>query len=237
MKISVCMAVYNGAAYLPAQLSSILMQLGPADEVVVIDDGSKDRSWEIIEGYADPRIRLLKNPQNLGVVGTFERALTLATGDILFLADQDDVWQPDKVAKMSACFKDPNCLAVVCDATVIDAEDQLMYPSYFKLRNSGPGVWHNFYKNTYLGCCMALTAKAKPYILPFPKFIPMHDEWIGLSCQIHGEVVFLPEPLTGYRRHGQNQTKLTGFDLPHILQKRVVWLGMILTALTQRFQP
>ncbi|HEX7396891.1 MAG TPA: glycosyltransferase, partial [Propionibacteriaceae bacterium] len=92
--ISVCMATYNGARYLRLQLDSILDQLGPDDELLVQDDGSSDDTPEIIRSYDDPRIQLVANERNLGVIATFERCLARARHDIVFLADQDDEWLP-----------------------------------------------------------------------------------------------------------------------------------------------
>ncbi len=233
-KVSVCMAVYNGSRYLQPQMHSILVQLGPQDEVVVVDDGSRDDSLTILRDFQDPRIRILKNSQNRGVVRTFERALQEATGEIIFLADQDDVWLPERVKRMTAALVRPGCLAVVCDATVINAEEQVLYPSFFQFRQSGPGVIRNLIKNTYLGCCMAITARAKPYYLPFPDYIPMHDEWLGLVCQVVGEVVFLPEPLTLYRRHNNNVTLLKSSPPLRVLAKRFTWLRMIIEAFQRK---
>ena len=79
------MAAYNGGAFVEAQLHSILAQLKPQDEVVIVDDGSTDDTLQRIAQIGDARIRLLRHEKNAGVVATFEDALRSATGDVLFL--------------------------------------------------------------------------------------------------------------------------------------------------------
>src|SRR5688572_23511076 len=97
LRVSVCMAVYNGAAFLKTQVESILQQLHAEDELIVVDDASQDDSMRILQELHDPRLRVHRNERNQGVLATFERALRLARGDIVFLSDQDDVWLAAKV--------------------------------------------------------------------------------------------------------------------------------------------
>jgi glycosyltransferase involved in cell wall biosynthesis len=220
------MAVYNGQQYLQEQLSSILTQLSSQDEVVIVDDASTDNSINIINAFKDSRIRLLRNPQNLRVIKSFERALTEATGDYIFFADQDDIWLPNKVELVCQALE--NSVLVVSDAIVINGVGETLYSSYFQFRKSAPGIWRNFLQNTYLGCCMAIQGKYKSQLLPFPSYIPQHDEWIGLSCEFLGDVYFLPIPLIAYRRHDNNQTGLSGKNLAFMIWKRYVWIKMIL---------
>ncbi|MFY9676312.1 MAG: glycosyltransferase, partial [Terriglobales bacterium] len=90
------MATYNGERFVVEQLASILPQLGPEDEVVVIDDKSSDSTRELVAGFGDARIRLIDHRERQGVVSSFDHAVRSASGDILFLCDQDDIWAPDK---------------------------------------------------------------------------------------------------------------------------------------------
>jgi len=90
-RISVCMAAYNGGPFVEAQLQSILTQLRPIDEVVIVDDGSKDDTVVRIQQLSDARVKLLRHERNAGVLATFEDALRSTTGKILFLTDDDDV--------------------------------------------------------------------------------------------------------------------------------------------------
>lgn len=200
--ISVCLATYNGSTYIGEQLRSVLAQLGPGDEVVVSDDGSTDDTLAIISRLDDSRLRLLDCVGRVGVVKNFERALQAARGDTIFLCDQDDVWLPGKVEYSLTALD--NCPLVVTDCAVVDCELKLLSPSFFRLRQSHPGVLHNLWKNSYLGCCMAFRRELLQVALPFPRRIPMHDMWLGMIAETHGGTCFVPVPLLLYRRHGGN---------------------------------
>lgn len=97
--ISVCMATYNGEKYIKEQIDSILKQLGSDDELVISDDGSSDGTIDIILGYHDPRIHLYKGSFHSPAFN-FENALKNATGDFIFLSDQDDIWYDNKVPEI-----------------------------------------------------------------------------------------------------------------------------------------
>jgi glycosyltransferase involved in cell wall biosynthesis len=203
MRISVALAAYNGALYIGEQLDSILDNLTADDEIVISDDGSSDGTVGIIEEYRkkDDRIRLLKGPGE-GVIANFEHAISECRGEYIFLADQDDLWMPDKVEKVMGLFTDPKVHLVIHDAKVMNADfSQTLMESFFAYRNSKPGVWNNLIKNRYMGCCMAFRRELIPKILPIPRDIPMHDQWIGLLSDYYGKSVFLQEPLLYYRRH------------------------------------
>src|ERR1700690_1222765 len=98
MMISVCIATRNGENFIEAQLRSVLSQLNANDEVIISDDCSTDRTPEIIRSLNDSRITLLE-VEYCNLIRNFENALLNASGDIIFLADQDDVWHPAKVSR------------------------------------------------------------------------------------------------------------------------------------------
>lgn len=206
MKVSVCMAVYNGARYLRPQLDSILSQLGPADELIAVDDASQDRSVELLEALGDHRVRVHRNAANLGVLKTFEIALNLASGDIIFLSDQDDVWLPGKVAAVLQVFAtQPEVTTVVTDATMIDENGETICRSFFAQRGRfASGPLHNFLSNKYLGCTLGFRRKMLEVFLPIPADVPMHDIWFGVLNGIYGRAYFIDRPLVAYRRHGRN---------------------------------
>ena len=99
--ISVCIATRNGSRYVGEQLHSILSQLSADDEVIISDDASSDNTLEIVRSFRDPRIKILERKHSIGIVANFEQSLKQSKGDILFLADQDDVWSPEKVSVLS----------------------------------------------------------------------------------------------------------------------------------------
>jgi cellulose synthase/poly-beta-1,6-N-acetylglucosamine synthase-like glycosyltransferase len=206
VKISVCMATYNGERFVRQQLESILSQLSSSDEVIVVDDGSTDSTLSIIEALRDPRITVHRNERNLGVIATFDRAITLANGDIIFLSDQDDVWEPQKVNAVTQYFEShPQTTLVLSDASVIDDAGRIIQPSFFMARGGfSASLTSNLWKNKFLGCVMAFRAAMRSRVLPIPSETPMQDMWIGIVNRMHGEVAFLPQPLIRYRRHSHN---------------------------------
>lgn len=229
--ISVCLATYNGGAYAAEQLHSVLAQLGEDDEVVVADDASNDDTLDVVRGLGDRRIRLLASGGNLGVIRNFERALNAARGEIVFLCDQDDVWLPGKVSRCVSALR--TCLLVVTDCRVVDGELNVTHESFFRLRNSGPGIIHNLWRNSYLGCCMAFRRELLQMALPFPARLPMHDMWLGMLAETQGRTYFLPEALLLYRRHGGNASD-TAEKSTSSLGRMIAYRARLATALFWR---
>lgn len=210
LSVSVCMATYNGRAFIEAQLDSILPQLTEQDELVVSDNSSTDGTWELLESYQkkDQRIQLFKN-ERPGVIGNFEYAISKGQNDLIFLSDQDDVWQPNKVSVMKKYFQThPDITVIVSDLIIVDNDFQTLIPSYQALRHTKPGFWHNLLRSSYIGAGMAFRRELKDLILPIPSDVPMHDMWIGLLADHTKGVMFIPEQLVYYRRHGLNTTEI-----------------------------
>lgn len=119
-RVSVALAAYNGERYIRQQIDSILQQLGDRDELVISDDGSTDRTIQIIRSYTskDPRVRLLAGPGR-GIKQNIAHALANTKGAYIFLADQDDVWMPDKVRRVLAVFREKkvpcSCSRLYCN--------------------------------------------------------------------------------------------------------------------------
>lgn len=232
MTVSVAMATYNGAAFVERQIDSILSQLEAEDELVVSDDGSTDGTREYLETLSarDARVRVLDGPC-LGPVWNFENAITACRGDYIFLTDQDDEWMPQKRQAVLAAFEETGAAVVMHDACITDAEGQVTAPSFFAWRGTRTGLFKNLWKNSYIGCCMAFSRRLKPYLLPFPDSIPMHDQWIGLQAERHGGVALIDRPLLAYRRHGTNVSAQTHGSVPTMIKQRC---GMLRALLTRR---
>jgi glycosyltransferase involved in cell wall biosynthesis len=228
--VSVCMSVKNGAPYLDAQVKSIVSQLAPHDELVICDDRSTDDSVKLLESYADPRIRLLCSPSP-GIVASFGHALESSRGDIIFLADQDDIWSPNKISSMSRCLEEYDL--VVCDCIMIDERQQVQVESFFELNRSGKGFVKNLIRNSYMGCCMAFRRPVLERALPFPRGIAMHDYWIGLVSEMHFRCAFIPEPLVWHRKHGKNHST-TGRESNQPIAKRISQRIQLLKNLVRR---
>jgi len=225
------MAVYNGADFVEAQLHSILMQLGHDDEVVIVDDASTDNTVDLLSNIVDARIRLIYSAHNRGALRSFEKALEETRGDYIFFSDQDDLWLPGKVAIMLEEFRKSGALAIVSDAIVVKHDGTTLHESYFAWRGSGPGVVRNFWKNAFLGCCMAIRRECKAFLLPFPPLTYMHDQWAGLACSIVGQVRFLPRSLLAYRRHRDTMTRMKRSSFMLIAKSRALLFLSLLLAL------
>ncbi|RZK40217.1 MAG: glycosyltransferase family 2 protein [Pedobacter sp.] len=223
-KVSVCLACYNGENYIEEQLNSILVQLAPNDEVIISDDCSTDNTFQIVKGIKDSRITLVQNKNGKGVIQNFENAISKASGDIVFLADQDDIWREDKVSTILDYFKENETVTCVfSNALIIDKEGvstgTLFFPSTPKI-----DLFNLLIKNKFLGCTMAFRANNQLRILPFSKNLPMHDWFIGLRHVLKGKVAFINENLIYYRRHGQNVTTGKSANLMTILKWRFILL-------------
>lgn len=213
--ISVCMATYNGSRYLKPQIDSIIAQLKPDDELIISDDSSTDGTTDIIKAYQNTQIKLLEGCSFHSPVLNFENAIKEATGDYIFLSDQDDIWMPDKVPVMIRYLH--NYDVVVSDCVVINSNGSTLYPSFQEVVKAKKGFIRNFIKNGYLGCCIAFRKEMLKYFLPFPKGIAMHDIWIGLLTELIADVIFIPDKLILYRRHEGTLTS-------HLLKSNFTYL-------------
>lgn len=202
--ISVCMATYNGEKYIKEQLVSILKQIGPLDEIIISDDLSKDKTIEIVKGLNDQRIKIFFNT-NKGYTNNFQNSIKNASGDLIFLADQDDVWVDDKIQIMSDLLKKYDF--VVSNAQMVNKDLENLGATYFQLRGGGKsGFLNNLIKLQYIGCCMAFRKIILKKAFPFPKKTTLcsHDLWIALISEFYFNTFVIQEPLLLYRRHGEN---------------------------------
>lgn len=232
MKISVCIATYNGQKFILEQLNSILEQLPANGEIIISDDGSNDDTIKLIHSLKDNRI-IIHQCQFRNLIKNFENAIKHSTGDIIFLSDQDDKWLPNKIETMLDALKDNDL--VVSDCYIGNSELDIIKDSYFEWRRSATGIVKNLWRNSYLGCCMCFKRRMLKRILPFPKQIPMHDMWIGMIAEIYYKPKFIDEKLMIYRRHGQNTTFLNpDFSSNEPLLKRLVFRTSLISALLKR---
>ena len=198
--ISVCIATYNGERFIREQIDSILRQLSSDDEIIVSDDGSTDDTISIIDSINDKRIRIIEGPRKHSPTPNFECAMKVAKGDYIFMADQDDVWKPNKVEVCIEWLHKYDC--VVSDAEVTDSNLNPLYPSLYTIMQVRQGrIYNTVWKNGYTGCCMAFRRNILDASLPFPKNIPMHDIWIGNVAAYKYKVKFIPDKLIYFRRH------------------------------------
>ncbi|RZT95238.1 glycosyltransferase [Rivibacter subsaxonicus] len=220
--VSVAMAVYNGLPYLREQMASVLRELRPEDELVVVDDHSTDGSLAWLRSLDDPRVVLLANDRNQGVSRSFERALSACTRQVVLLCDQDDVWMAGKRDALARPFdQDPLCTVAVSDAQVIDGQGTVLSQSFMAGKGGfRGGRWSTLLRNRYLGCCMALRRDVVALGLPIPARAPMHDMWFGMLAASRGRVHYLPQPYLQYRRHDRNVSPSRRASVPQMLRWR-----------------
>ena len=214
--ISVCMATYNGEKFLKDQLVSILNQLSDSDEVVVSDDGSEDSTIQILESFNDARIKIFHheknvvykiNPiKNMNLASqNFGFALSKCTGDVIFLADQDDIWEDDKVSKCSSELKKYEL--VYHNYAEINEINELTKELHFE--NEIPvksSLVQNYLRMPFAGCCMAFNSNLLNSVLPLPYDTITHDQLIGFLALRRGKVKYLKEPLIKRRFHSENSS-------------------------------
>lgn len=231
IRVSVAMATYNGEKYLKEQIDSILSNLSSDDELVISDDFSNDNTRNILKEYSkrDGRIKLLDGPKQ-GVKQNFANAIKNCTGKYIFLSDQDDIWESDKVKKVLNCFKKQECTLVVHEAIVIDENLTVIMPSFFNYRKSGKGIIKNIWKNTYIGCCMAFDSQIKEKVLPIPNNIEMHDQWIGIMNEIYCKSFFLNDKLIKYRRHSDNVSSMKHYGIGKMVKNRIILIKELIKA-------
>lgn len=205
VKKSVLIAVYNGELYIEKQLESVLSQLGENDEVIISDDNPSGGTYAVIKPFLDDkRIRYIHGPAK-GVDANKEFLLRECTGDVAFLCDQDDVWLGNKVERVMSAIEGGAC-CVLHNAYITDENLEKSGRTLFEDRGAGLGILHNIIRNCYTGACMALTRQAFTAALPFPKNLPMHDQWLGLVSEKVGRVELIDEPLLLYRRNPGSMT-------------------------------
>lgn len=213
-RVSVVMATYNGAAHVREQVDSILDQLGPDDELVVVDDASTDDSVATVAAVDDPRIRLIESTPNRGYVRTFERALGEASGGYLLLADQDDVWLPGRVDAMVEALRTHQVVAT--NLTTLGGPDTLQGPfgqDDWKLAASDDdrraanllGIVAGL--RPYYGCAMGVRRDALSVVLPFPThLVESHDLWIAMYGNLTGSLAHLDRRTIARRIHTDQAT-------------------------------
>lgn len=214
MKISIALASYNGARFIGEQLESFAAQTLKPDEVVICDDGSTDDTFSVVESFARRSafpVHFHANSERLGYTRNFERAISLCTGDIIFLSDQDDVWFENKLEIVAARFEqEPAAQVVVNDQMMTDGA----------LRPSGVTKLENLRRlgsptdGLIEGCCTALRREWRDCLFPIGEDLGdlvqpallSYDRWINEIAIILGVRQVIDQPLQLFRRHGDNST-------------------------------
>src|SRR6266498_1559634 len=235
MKISVALCTYNGESFLNEQLESILNQTFPVTEIIVCDDGSTDNTVTILRQFERAYSNLFKiyiNTENLGVIKNFEKAILLCMGDIIFLADQDDIWEINKVEKCLYFFGNtPEVLGVFTNAEMMEESGQPTNKTLWEvlgfdnvkkeMQLKDIFRFMLLYGNMIAGSCLSIKREAMNLIFPFKYIEDMwHDEWIAMKLGEKNKIYFLDEPLIKYRMHNNQQTKWLWEDREEKNKKR-----------------
>lgn len=210
------MATYNGAAFVTEQVESLLAQSTLPAELVVCDDRSSDDTLRIIEralaGAPFP-VRIARNAERKGYRRNFVEAASLASAPLIAFCDQDDIWRPDKIARMEAALAEPGVLLAYHNAAIMPdgrtasgrlygpaggsrpSESALAEPWSFSL-----GFTQVFRRD--LTAHTALQAGSRDHL--FPRERLAHDQWFFFLASSFGRVSFVDEDLVAYRQHAGN---------------------------------
>lgn len=222
--VSVAMCTFNGEAYIALQLESIASQTLLPAEIVISDDGSQDDTVAVIgrtieklrnsvPGFSSVDVKVITNQKSLGVTANFEQAISLTTKRYVFLADQDDVWFPDRISRQLAELESGHGF-VFADAELIDDDGQSLGHSLFDAlavsQGERAGVCSDnpvdvlIKRNIVTGATAVFDRKVFDVATPFPASW-VHDEWLAMVAALTGAKFSVTDSVIGYRQHTQNQ--------------------------------
>ena len=235
-KIGIVLATYNGEKYLAQMLDSLIAQTRQADFIVAVDDGSKDSSPAILKKYQDRLpIQVTILEKNSGHRVAFSKALELAQpqlsdSDFIALADQDDIWLPQKLEILEESIQDH--ALVFGDAQVIDANGKTLYDSWRAVAHIQTELQTEARiagTNNITGCLSLFKASLLKYVLPIPSAVGVHDAWVGILAAQHGKIKAIDSPVIQYRLHDSNSVGLgTHYNFDETCKRQIAWTDMLL---------
>lgn len=223
LTVSVALCTHNGAAFVGAQVDSILGQTRPPDELVVSDDDSTDDTVRVVRERVDTyragggtiSMQLLENRPALGIAANFAQAISNCHSDLVALSDQDDVWHPQRLEVIARYFGDhPEVALVHGDARRIDSAGLPLTGSLFDSLRVSPGERHRIdrgdalkvliRRNVVTGATSVFRKSLVAQALPIPPGW-IHDEWFAIVASLVGRVAIVPGQWVDYRQHAGNQ--------------------------------
>lgn len=202
--VSVAMATYNGERFLPEMLLSLEAQSRPPDEVVVRDDASDDATVDLLQSFSARMpfpVRVITGDARLGYAQNFVAASRACSGDVIFFADQDDHWRPDKLATVSRRAGSRRPMALFHDLALVDDAGTPLAPSYRQFlagRDLPPVV-------ALKGCGIAVNrAFVDTWGWPPPQAPVSHDVWVAVLATAFRQRQDVPEALVDHRLHSDN---------------------------------
>lgn len=212
MPVSVVLCTYNGARFLAEQVESILQQSSPVSELIISDDASTDNTLEVARMLSakDNRIRLISLTTNIGITANFQQAVLAAQHDLIAVADQDDIWHPNKMARLIQAFES-DAVLIYCDAVKFSVKppmDAVASNKNRRVEGSDPRYVGIF--NTVSGHSILFRKRLLASAFPLPAGV-YPDWWLSVVAMAEGRVQFLPEILVYHREHDSNMTLQRNF--------------------------
>ena len=212
--IDIAMATYNGELFISEQINSIIKQTHQDWVLYISDDGSTDKTVNIINKFVleDSRIKLINVDRQGGVISNFNKALKSTSAEFIVLSDQDDLWPEDRLeVLLSAISKDNNVnqpKLVFTDLTLIDGAGKIIAKSLYKENSLNPLEnlrGHNLlWKCTVYGCTTIMNRALLDIALPIPINAHMHDQWLAMKAHQNKGLAFLDVSTIMYRQHTNN---------------------------------
>ena len=226
MKTDILLSTFNGVAFLDDLMQSLYAQTYTNWQLIVRDDGSVDKTPELLNGYQEKdkdRIFIIRdNKKHLGPKKSFEALLYKSNADYIMFCDQDDYWLPHKIentlTKMKLLEQQyPDIPALVfSDLTVVDKMLREIHSSFWEFIKVNPENVHNIYRllinNPVVGCTVMINKKVKSLVLPFPEQAVMLVWCVALKVSQKGVIDYLPHPTILYRLHEKNSIGATLTD-------------------------
>ncbi len=220
--VSIALCAYNGAKFLPMQLDSILQQSYKNIELIIVDDNSSDNTESLLRDVAekDPRIKLFFNEKNLGFNANFEKAIGLCSGNFIAIADQDDIWELNKIELLMAHLGN-NWLIFSNSQFINETEDLIsgqILSDHFALKNRT--FKSLLFSNFVTGHTVLFSRDFLNYLLPIPK-LGYYDWWMGFVALYHRKITCLNLKLTLHRIHNSSvMYREKGIDKADIRSER-----------------
>ncbi|MBD2260572.1 glycosyltransferase [Pseudanabaena sp. FACHB-2040] len=208
--VSVLMPVYNGSDYLQESIDSILNQTYSDFEFVIIDDCSTDNTWEILNFNAqrDHRIKLLQNPENLGLIKTLNKGIKAAQGKYIARQDADDISLPERLEReVEVLDRQPDCILVSSNIQVIKGSNKKIIEIMRKACKPELLPWYLLFYNRIGGHSQVMYRQDVVVAMGGYSEVRPHVEDYELWCRFSRTgkmMVIIPEIFLTYRRHGQS---------------------------------
>jgi glycosyltransferase involved in cell wall biosynthesis len=203
--------------------------LSVSDEVIILDDFSKDNTLDLVRNFEDKRIKVFKNEINRGHVYSFGKAIELASNELIFMCDQDDIWLDRRLEFMKGSLLKSKALLISTNSNFIDSDGNIIDYSLDGVNSiSSDKHFKNILdifvgKTNYVGCAMAFKKELNKLILPIPSYVESHDLWIAMAANIIKANLHLDEQTLSRRIHGNNASIVKRKLLPK-LWSRIVFL-------------